>query len=110
MKLRKLPQKGWESLDGRFHFLMRECLASRPGRYRKAWRLMDNGKLVSDQFEESLNDCKQIAKSIIEGENEHRKGCEILLKEMVICLENCSVYPITEHFADLIKQAKLLTK
>jgi hypothetical protein len=109
MKLKKLPQKGWESLDGRFHFIMRECLASRSGCYRKAWHLLDNGKLASDQFEDSLNDCKQIAESILEEENEHKKECEILLKEIVIILENCSVYPITEHLADLIKQAKLLT-
>lgn len=67
MKLKKTTN-GYESKDGRFEFIKGECAASRNGYWKTAWHLLDNGKLVSDRFEESLSVCKEIAESIIEDE------------------------------------------
>ena len=67
MKLRK-TSKGYESKDSRFQFIVGECAASKNGCWRKAWHLLDNGKLVSDRFEEKLSHCKDIADSILEDE------------------------------------------
>jgi hypothetical protein len=67
MKLKKTTN-GYESKDGRFQFIKSECVASRNGCWKTAWRVLDNGKLVSDHFEETLSVCKEIAESIIEDE------------------------------------------
>ena len=67
MKLTKTP-KGYEAENGRFQFIKSECASSRNGYWKTAWHLLDNGKLVSDRFEETLSACKEIAKCIIEDE------------------------------------------
>jgi hypothetical protein len=67
VKLKKTTS-GYESKNGRFKFIKSECAASRNGCWKTAWRVLDNGKLVSDHFEEKLNHCKDIADSILEGE------------------------------------------
>jgi hypothetical protein len=67
MKTRK-TKTGYQSICGRFQFIKSECAASRNGCWKTAWRVLDNGKLVSDQFEETLSVCKEIAQSIIEDD------------------------------------------
>jgi hypothetical protein len=67
MKTRKI-KTGYQSICGRFQFIKSECAASRNGCWKTAWRVLDNGKLVSDQFEEALSVCKEIAQSIIEDD------------------------------------------
>jgi hypothetical protein len=67
MKLKKTTS-GYESKNGRFKFIKSECAASRNGCWKTAWRVLDNGKLVSDHFEESLTICKEIAESIVADE------------------------------------------
>ena len=67
MKLKKTAN-GYESKDGRFQFIKSECTAYRNGCWKTAWRVLDNGKLVSDKFEETLSVCKEIVESIIEDE------------------------------------------
>jgi hypothetical protein len=64
MKTRK-TKTGYQSICGRFQFIKSECAASRNGCWKTAWRVLDNGKLVSDHFEESLTICKEIAESIV---------------------------------------------
>jgi len=67
MKLKKTAS-GYETKDGRFQFIKTECATSRNGYWKTAWRVLDNGKLASDNFEETLSVCKEIAESIIEDE------------------------------------------
>lgn len=64
MKLKKTP-KGYESHDKRFEFIKCSVATNRNGYWKTAWRLLDNGKLVSDPFEERLSDCREWAEQII---------------------------------------------
>jgi hypothetical protein len=67
MKTRKI-KTGYQSICGRFQFIKSECAASRNGCWKTAWRVLDNGKLVSDHFEDTLSVCKEIVQSIIEDD------------------------------------------
>ena len=68
MRLKRTPE-GYSSLDRRFRFIKESVASYRNGCWKTAWRLLDNGKLASDPFDESLGDCKQIAQDILNPED-----------------------------------------
>jgi len=69
MKIKKTEQ-GYESIDGRFQYIKCKVASHKSGSWRNAWRLMDKGKQVSDDFEDKLEYCKEIALGILEDENQ----------------------------------------
>ena len=71
MKLQK-TDFGYQSPCGIFQFIKCHVASSRNGCWKTAWRLTHHGKLISDPFEESLTDCKEIAEEIISDEIEEQ--------------------------------------
>ena len=67
MKLKK-TEKGYESIGGRFQYIKCKVASHKNGSWRNAWRLMDKDKQASDDFEDKLEHCKDIAEGILEDE------------------------------------------